>query len=71
MDNFYRVLRDNPSKCLSKCLDCNDFRWCPYQVWVGEPKDCMKEDKEGLGRQEVGHFTGCVDTEIERAPNFA
>lgn len=31
------------SKSKSKCLDCDDFRWCSHRVLVGEPNYCPDE----------------------------
>lgn len=44
MDNFGKALRHYHYP--TGCLDCDDFRWCPHKVWVGEPKDCPSPKEE-------------------------
>lgn len=39
MDNFAKVFEENQSRC----IECDRFRWCPYKVWVGEPKNCLDD----------------------------
>jgi len=38
MGDFRKALRNNPSKC----LDCDEFRWCPYKAWIGKPEKCLE-----------------------------
>jgi hypothetical protein len=37
-DNLVKAIYENPSKC----LECENFKWCKYKVWIGNP-DCPEE----------------------------
>lgn len=66
MDNFQRALRRNKSRC----FECEDYRWCPDKVWVGEPDKCFNKEMSKAPNPSLTKDLWQINTYLAQRPNL-